>query len=225
MKMSAAFFRSEFVRLLEASRKACLTASRSCCRAVRWTASVCLRLIRSLRPLGIAIAILVAVILWEAFATRSLVQVDPFTVPKEFEERGFTSETIVNRAADQIANIEQAARAAKFASRIELTPAFPDIEVDVSATRLPVWAAVRFAQSLLDIEPLHISGEVTSVSNSGQQHLSITMRATRKKERRRVQFDVMPAEAETAIAAIAQQMLRLVDLSCWAYTRLPFKRT
>ena len=156
-----------------------------------------------------------AVILFEAFATRSVVEVDPFIVPKEFAEQGFTSEVIVNRVVDQIANIEQVARAqtASRTEEFELTSPSPDIELEVSSTRVPIWPAVRFMQSVLHIEPLRVSGEITfgPASKSGQRHLSVTMRAVKKNVRRWVRLDAPYAEPDTAISPLAPQMLRLVD--------------
>jgi tetratricopeptide (TPR) repeat protein len=218
----AAFARRKTAELFETSKK----ALRWSWKTARWIATGSLLCVKRLGLFGCVVVVVLAALGFEVLAARSVVQIDPFVVPKEFEEQGFTSQTILNRVVDRITAFQEVVKASR--SRIEVfelaNPDLPDIEIDVPATKVSFRAVVRFVQEVFHLEPPRVSGEITVVPalNSGPQHLSVTVRVTRKSEKRSVsRFDVTPAEADEVVSPLAEQILQLIDpyvLAAYVYS-------
>ena len=206
-----AFVRDRTIGLCETSRKT-FSGVRS---AARRLASRSLVWLKRMGPIGWIICVFSTALIFEVFAARSTVQIDPFIVPKTFDEQGYTSQAIVNRVIDRISTMQDAVKTAR--TRIEQyqlsTPDLPDVEIDAPATKLSFRAVVRFVQEAFHLEPPHVSGEITIVlaTKSVAQHLLVTARVTRKDEHRSVRFDVTPAEADAVVSPLAEQILQLVN--------------
>ena len=200
------------------------------------------RRFRRLRNLGLLqivvvcalFAFLVAVPIVLVHDSRT-VQINAFVVPKIFDDRGFTSQTIDNRVVDEITRIQRvvdeigkndrAAKTDRDTEQFELATAeLPDIEIEVPPTRFSFGALIQILQEWLNLQPPRISGEITTVtsSKSGDENLLITIRAMRNSDRQApVQFVVTSVDPEATISTLAQQVIRMINpfiLGVYAYS-------
>src|SRR5713101_6810424 len=97
---------------------------------------------------------LAGVVLPELF--RLVVLIDPVSVPKAFEEQGFTGQVVAAEIADKTASIEEAvntAAAPKGQLRLASDSSAPDIEVP--ETKLSVRSITQLLQVFLHRQPAH----------------------------------------------------------------------
>jgi tetratricopeptide (TPR) repeat protein len=178
--------------------------------------------------LGISAApVIVIAVLPEFF--RPVVVIENFTVPKAFEEQGYTSQTINNRIVDAIGNIERntSTLASKESFAMANSSEVPDVVVP--QTQLPLRTIVQVLQEVLHRQPPHVSGEMTFVPaissstpgdlNLKARRLLITVRVTHMEDRPPDRFEVT-VKPEEAISRSAQAILRLINpylLAAYAY--------
>src|ERR1039457_4934143 len=93
--------------------------------------------------------------------TRDVLIIDPFTVPKHFEEAGFTSEVMANRIGDALHQIEIAAQTGMKKDNptsLREEGSVPDVEIP--GTKLGLKTLVDVTRTVLGIYPRHISGDI-----------------------------------------------------------------
>jgi tetratricopeptide (TPR) repeat protein len=118
---------------------------------------------KELTPIRILLTVLFVPLAWYVYteASRDVIVVESVSVPKAYEERGFTSAVITLRIAERLQQLEQGIDT--YSQRDRLLQSgdsyVPDIEVP--ATKLSLQTLVQFAQQALHHEPEHIRGEIT----------------------------------------------------------------
>src|SRR5271166_1703645 len=142
----------------------------------------------------VALAILVLPLLFYVYreVTRDVVIIDPFTVPKHFEEAGLTSEVMANRIGDRLRQIEVAAQTQM--KKDNLTSlreegSVPDVEIP--GTKLGLKTLVDITRTLFGVYPKHISGDIvvpvdtpTKVGSPPvQQQATVTIYLTQGRSR------------------------------------------
>jgi tetratricopeptide (TPR) repeat protein len=93
--------------------------------------------------------------------TRDVLIIDPFTVPKRFEEAGLTSEVMANRIGDTLRQIELATQTYMKKDNLTSLPdeaSTPDVEIP--GTKLGLKTFVDITRSVFGIYPKHISGDI-----------------------------------------------------------------
>src|ERR1017187_1974184 len=93
--------------------------------------------------------------------TRDVLIIDPFTVPKHFEEAGLTSEVMANRIGNTLHQIEIATQTQM--KKDNLTSlreegSVPDVEIP--GTKLGLKTFVDITRTVFGIYPKHISGDI-----------------------------------------------------------------
>jgi tetratricopeptide (TPR) repeat protein len=124
--------------------------------------------------------------------TRDVLIIDPFTVPKSFEELGLTPEVMANRIGDHLREIEATTktRMKKDAlTSMQDQGATPDVEIP--GTKLGMKSIIEITQSLFGIYPRHVSGDITlatsppavASSPSGENRVQVTIYVTMGRDR------------------------------------------
>jgi tetratricopeptide (TPR) repeat protein len=135
--------------------------------------------------------------------TRDVLIIDPFTVPKRFEEAGITSEVMANRIGDTFRQIEQATRTMMRKDNLSFTEAegsLPDIEIP--GTKLGLKTVVDISRSICGIYPKHISGDivlpatvpVTGENSSEKNTATVTIYVAQGRNRGPAISVVMPQD-------------------------------
>src|ERR1017187_8874237 len=111
----------------------------------------------------VALAIVVLLLLFYVYreVTRDVLIIDPFTVPKHFQEAGLTSEVMANRIGNTLHQIEIATQTQM--KKDNLTSlreegSVPDVEIP--GTKLGLKTLVDITRTLFGIYPKHISGDI-----------------------------------------------------------------
>jgi len=172
----------------------------------------------------VALAILVLPLLFYVYreVTRDVVIIDPFTVPKHFEEAGLTGEVMANRIGDRLRQIEIATQTRM--KKDNLTSlreegSVPDVEIP--GTKLGLKTLVDVTRALLRIYPKHISGDIlvpvdipTKVVGSppAKQQATVTVYLTQGRSRRAgVPLDVPADDLELLVQSTAETALGQVN--------------
>src|SRR5271166_6329096 len=111
----------------------------------------------------LALAILVLALLFYVYreVKRDVLIIDPFTVPKHFEEAGLTGEVMANRIGDKLHQIEIATQTRmKKDNLTSLREEGSVPEVEIPGTKLGLKTLVDVTRALLRIYPKHISGDI-----------------------------------------------------------------
>src|SRR5262249_2839987 len=109
--------------------------------------------------------LLVLSVLWTIVADkRGGIVVDPVTMPKNMEEKGYTGLMAANVVAIVISHIQQATTTTARKERVELEETTPDIALPESNVSLK--SAVRFLEGSLGWAPRHIQTELIMASGT-----------------------------------------------------------
>src|SRR3974377_697693 len=76
--------------------------------------------------------IFVSILAWTTYreAVRQVILIEPFFVPKQMEEAGFSSQAVANRISDDIEEIERSVRTSATKDHcLTHVASFPDVEV------------------------------------------------------------------------------------------------
>jgi len=93
--------------------------------------------------------------------TRDVIIIDPFTVPKRFEEAGLTSEVMANRIGDTLHQIEIATQTRmKKDNLTSLREEWSVPDVEIPGTKLGLKTLVDVARTVFGIYPKHISRDI-----------------------------------------------------------------
>jgi len=111
----------------------------------------------------LALAVFVLQLLLYAYReiTRDVLIIDPFTVPRHFEEAGLTSVVVANRIGDTLRQIEEATQTRmKKDNLTSLRDEGSTPEVEIPGAKLDLKTVVDLARSVFGIYPKHISGDI-----------------------------------------------------------------
>jgi tetratricopeptide (TPR) repeat protein len=153
--------------------------------------------------------------------TRDVLIIDPFTVPKRFEESGLTAEVMANRIGDALREIEVATRTGMKKDNLTSLKeegSLPDVEIP--GTKLGLKTVVDIARSVFGIYPKHVSGDIVVPvdvpTNAGsplvQQQATVTVYVTQGRNRSApVSMVVAADEVGTLVQRTAETVLRQVN--------------
>ncbi len=120
-------------------------------------------------------------------ATRDILIVDLFTVPRQFQDSGLTAEVMANRIGDAISEIEQSASTHMKKDDMglvqdeDLTPA-----VEIPGTKIGLKTAIDVARTIMGIYPKRISGDVVAsdlAAGSSAREVRVTFYVTQGRKR------------------------------------------
>jgi tetratricopeptide (TPR) repeat protein len=145
-------------------------------------------------------------------ATRDVLTIDPFSVPKQFEEAGLTSEVMANRIGGTLRQIEvdtQTTMKKDNLGSVHDEASMPDVEIP--GTNLGLKTVVDITRTVFGINPKHISGDIVLPVNPGtdgvsspvKQQATVTIYLTQGRNR----------SAPVSIAAPADDVGILVQLT------------
>ena len=98
--------------------------------------------------------------------TRDALIIDPFSVPKRFEEAGLTSDVMANRIGDKLRQIEVSARTRRKKDNLASLKDEASIpEVEIPGTKLGLKTVIDITRSVFAIYPKHVSGDVVILAN------------------------------------------------------------
>lgn len=141
-----------------------------------WRPSTLSRLVSYLKDLRkhftfkrVVFAICVLPLLFYTYreVTHEALIIDPFSVPKRFEETGLTPEVVANRIGDSLRQIEANAQTRMKKDKLTLlhdegsTP-----NVEIPGTKLGLKTIVEGTRAVLGIYPKHISGDIVALSRA-----------------------------------------------------------
>jgi tetratricopeptide (TPR) repeat protein len=135
-------------------------ARRSSRHAARW---IWEHVRKEITPLRILLAFLFIPIAWYVYteAVRDVIVVESVSVPKAYEERGFTSAVMTLRIAERLQQLEQSLETHSQRDRLMQSGNSDVPNIEVPATKLSLQTLVQFTQQTLHHEPEHIRGEIT----------------------------------------------------------------
>ena len=174
-------------------------------------------------PKGLALAVVALPLLLYIYreVTRDVLIIDPFTVPKSFEEAGLTPEVMANRIGDMLRQIETATNSqmkkdtlASF--RDEGSP--PDVEIP--GTNLGLKTVVDITRSVFGIYPTRISGDIVvradllakTESTAAKQWATVTVYLARGRNRNAdVSIDTAADDVGILVRRAAETVLEQVN--------------
>ncbi len=125
--------------------------------------------------------------------TRDALIFDAFTVPKNFEEAGLTSDVMANRIGENLNQIEEATR---IRLKKDNLSSFRDEgsipEVDIPGTSLGLKTVIDLTRTIFGVYPKHISGDVVMLANdsantkppaTAKQQATVTIYVTQGRKR------------------------------------------
>jgi tetratricopeptide (TPR) repeat protein len=147
----------------------------------------------SLGRLAIAIFVLPILLYVYREVTRDVLIIDPFTVPKNFEAAGLTSEVMANRIGDALRQIEEAVAETRMKkdnpTSLRDEGSTPDVEIP--GTKLGLKAVIDITRTFFGIYPEHISGDIVVPVNApanadlppAKQQATVTIYVTQGRNR------------------------------------------
>jgi len=100
--------------------------------------------------------------------TRDALIIEPFSVPKHFEETGLTPEVVANRICDALRQIETASHTGmRKDNLISLRDEGIEPDVEIPGAKIGLKSVVEIARNILSVYPKHISGDIVVPANSG----------------------------------------------------------
>jgi tetratricopeptide (TPR) repeat protein len=183
--------------------------------------------------LGKLLAILVPVFLlarvgYRAVQNRS-VQIGAIVVPKDLEERGYTSRTVGERLRYEMHQIVQQAQtsAGKEQFALAAESELPDIEVP--KTDISFHSVVLFLQDAFGLQPPQVTGEITQDKGSDGLIATVSIRHSgRAASAPLFERTALQPDPKALIAEMAQKALELVDpyvLAVQAYDNHDLNKT
>jgi Tfp pilus assembly protein PilF len=94
--------------------------------------------------------------------TRDVLVIEPFSVPKDLEEAGLTSEVVAHRIGSEIRQIEMDARTSmKRDSLMSMRDENPPVDIEIPGIKLGTRTLIEAFRNVAGIYPRQISGDVT----------------------------------------------------------------
>ena len=173
----------------------------------------------------LALAIVILPLLFYVYreVTRDVLIIDPFTVPKDFEEAGLTSEVMANRIGDRLNQIEIATRTQMKKDNLvppqeERSIAVPDMEIP--GTKVGLKTLVDITRAVIGVYPQHISGDIVvpmdthakDGSSPAKQQATVTVYITQGRSRSAgVHLDVPADDLDLMVQTMAEAALGQVN--------------
>ena len=175
----------------------------------------------TLKGLALVVVALPLVLYVYREVTRDVLIIDPFTVPKSFEEAGLTPEVMANRIGDMLRQMETATDSSMkkdtlAAFRDEGSP--PDVEIP--GTKLGLKTVVDITRSVFAIYPKHISGDIVVRADllakteplPANQQATVTVYLARGRNRNAaVSIDVAADDVGMLVRRAAETVLEQVN--------------
>ncbi|MBV9301681.1 MAG: tetratricopeptide repeat protein [Acidobacteriaceae bacterium] len=100
---------------------------------------------------------------WYVFteARRDVIIIEVISVPKKYEELGFTSAVMTLRVVEQLQQLEQAVESRSTKDRLAQNADIDVPDIEVPETKLSLKTIVQLVQQALHDEPQHVRGEIT----------------------------------------------------------------
>jgi tetratricopeptide (TPR) repeat protein len=141
--------------------------------------------------LALAVIVLPLLLYLYREITRDVLIIDPFAVPKHFDEAGLTSAVVANRIGDALRQIEDATQTRMKKDNLASvrdegsTPA-----VEIPGTKLDLKAVADLARSVFGIYPKHVSGDIvvpldrsTNAASPAIEQATVTVYVTQGRNR------------------------------------------
>lgn len=110
---------------------------------------------------------------------RDVLIIDPFSVPKRFEEAGLTPEVVAHRIGNALRRIEVDAHTrAKKDKLTALRHEGSQLDIELPGTKLGLKTAVEIIRVVFGIHPKHVSGDIIELSGSGSSGAGPRFRVT-----------------------------------------------
>ncbi len=186
----------------------------------------------------LALAILVLPLLFYVYreVTRNVLIIDPFTVPRHFEEAGLTGEVMANRIGDRLHEIEigtQTRLKKDNLTSLREEGSVPDVEIP--GTKFGLKTLVDVTRAVLGIYPKHISGDIvvpvdtpSTVGSPPAKQARVTIYLTQGRSRSAgVPLDVPSDNLELLVQSTAETALGQVNpyvLAVYRYEHREYDR-
>src|SRR2546427_5181126 len=122
-------------------------------------------------------------------ASANLIVIEPFSVPKRYEDAGLTSEVMARLVADALAHLEdQAHSLTRKESFVLASDPSPIPDVEVPGIKVKLRTIVEAALHIFERDPTHVRGSIvlpitTSGSQSAVSEVEITVAIVRGRDR------------------------------------------
>jgi tetratricopeptide (TPR) repeat protein len=175
-------------------------------------------LLKQLTFKRVALALFVLPLLLYVYreVTRDSLVIDPFSVPKQYEEAGLTPEVVANRIGNAMRQIEAEARTEMKKDNLESIHdegSTPDVEIP--GTKLGLKTLVDITRAVFGVYPKHVSGDIVAqaaTDPSSKPEVKVTVYLTQGR-RRSLAFDLV-ADAnniDSLAKATAERILGQVN--------------
>jgi len=167
----------------------------------------------------VALALVVVPLLLYVFreVRRDALVIDPFSVPKQYEEAGLTPEVIANRIGNSLRKIEADAKTVMKKDNLEsLRDEGSTPDVEIPGTKLGLKTLVDITRAVLGVYPKHVSGDivvlVAPASSSAKPQVRVTVYLTQGRDRSRAfVLDTDANDMDTLASATAEMILGQVN--------------
>jgi tetratricopeptide (TPR) repeat protein len=151
-------------------------------------------------------------------ATHDALIIDPFSVPKSFEEIGLTPEVIANRIGDAMRQIESGAqqKRMKTDSLTSLHDEGSRPDVEIPGTKVGLKTVVEIVRGVFRINPRHVSGDIVIIkggeSSTTKPQFKITVYITQGRNRSQpISLAVTANDMDMLAQDSAEMILREVN--------------
>ena len=141
---------------------------------------------------------------WELL--RDTVTVEPFGVPKELAERGYTGKILARRLIDELTKIREGAKTSKNDVNPEVVPNWSQPDIHIPGAAMSLRSIVRYVRESLSESGLYISGEVTRDEND----FKLRLRERHGEAFRDVEVGSL-AEIDHLLHLGARELMRRID--------------
>ena len=148
--------------------------------------------------------------------THDALIIDPFTVPKRFEEAGLTSEVVANRIGDALREIEittQTRMKKDNLSSLRDDGSMPDVEIP--GTKLGLKTVVEITRTVFGIYPKHVSGDIVvhaTIPANAEAQATVTFYIAQGRSRSRaISLVVTALDIELLAQRTAEMVLGQVN--------------
>jgi tetratricopeptide (TPR) repeat protein len=147
----------------------------------------------SFTRLAIAVFVLPLILYVYREVTRDALIIDPFSVPKRFEEAGLTAEVMANRIGDKLHQIEEITQSRRQKDNLVSFKNEGAInEVEIPGAKLDLKTVIDITRSVFGIYPRHVTGDIVILegksADTGQpaavpQQSTVTIYVSRGRQR------------------------------------------
>jgi hypothetical protein len=167
--------------------------------------------------LGIALFVLPAGLYLFNEVTRETLVIDPFSVPKRFEEMGLSPEVVASRVGDALRQIETTTETTMRKdnlSSLHDEGSTPDVEIP--GTKLGLKAVVDLARAVFQVYPKHVGGDIVIApptnAASGSPLAKVDVYITQGRNRSAAMRLVLPGDNIDSLSqSVAEAILDKVN--------------